>query len=259
MQTRRLVLRTLTRPTPPSDISGGCMTRRRAVPRIAAGEHSLESLRRYIETCNAGPRTAPGICLRDGAHIGNIKLGPIDPYHQRCCGRTAHRRAGRVWQRLCVRGIDAVTTHAFETLGLEKLYAGCYASNTGSVRAFLKAGWTEEGRGKADWRLDDGREDNIALGITRPTGRPIGHEDRPRHRPVRSRLRDLEPLGPGRRSRGPRRSSPSRNGQASGSSIRPPPTANAEERLGGALDARPSVLDRHQAASAARGAEASAT
>jgi RimJ/RimL family protein N-acetyltransferase len=63
--------------------------------------------------------------------------------------------------------IVAVTAHAFSTMGLEKLYAGAYAANAGSIRAFLKAGWVEEGRSTAMWRSGDSREDNVHLGITR--------------------------------------------------------------------------------------------
>jgi ribosomal-protein-alanine N-acetyltransferase len=38
-----------------------------------------------------------------------------------------------------------VTRYAFDDLGLNKLYAGMYAENVGSVRAFLKAGYREIG------------------------------------------------------------------------------------------------------------------
>jgi len=131
-------------------------------------EHDLGSLRTFIECCNADPRVLLlGICLADDRHIGNIKLGPVDAFHglasvglligeQDCWGRGYATEA-----------IEAVTAHAFRKLGLEKLTAGCYASNVGSARAFLKAGWLEEGRSRAMWRLDDGREDNIHLGVTR--------------------------------------------------------------------------------------------
>src|SRR6476660_576399 len=46
-------------------------------------EHSLGSLRNYIDSCNAGGvDLLLGIFLIDGSHIGNIKLGPVDWYHQ---------------------------------------------------------------------------------------------------------------------------------------------------------------------------------
>jgi len=102
----------------------------------------------------------------DGRHVGNIKLGPIDPYHQHAAiGLLIGERD--LWGKgYATEAIAALTAHAFGQLGLQKLYAGCYASNVGSARAFLKAGWVEEGRNRAHWRSDDGREDNIQLGIT---------------------------------------------------------------------------------------------
>jgi [ribosomal protein S5]-alanine N-acetyltransferase len=130
-------------------------------------EHTLESLQHYIETCNAGPDLLLGICLADGSHIGNIKLGPIDAYHAHApIGLLIGERAS--WGKgYATEAIDGLTAHAFSTMGLEKLYAGAYAANAGSIRAFLKAGWVEEGRSTSLWRSGDSREDNVQLGITR--------------------------------------------------------------------------------------------
>jgi [ribosomal protein S5]-alanine N-acetyltransferase len=169
LRTRRLVLRTLTS----ADAVGRYLawmhdaeTMRYLEARLA--EHSLESLRRYIDTCNAGAdQLLLGIFTPDGGHIGNIKLGPIDLYHEHAAiGLLIGERD--MWGKgYATEAIAALTAHAFREIGLQKLYAGCYASNVGSARAFLKAGWVEEGRNRAHWRSDGGREDNIQLGITR--------------------------------------------------------------------------------------------
>lgn len=130
-------------------------------------EHTIESLRRYIQTCNAGPDLLLGICLTDGSHIGNIKLGPVNAYHAHApIGLLIGERAS--WgMGYATEAIDGLTAHAFSTMGLEKLYAGAYAANSGSIGAFLRAGWVEEGRSTALWRSGDSREDNVQLGITR--------------------------------------------------------------------------------------------
>ena len=169
LRTRRLVLRTLTSADAVERYLAwmhDAETMRYLEARLA--EHSLESLRRYIETCNAGSdQLLLGICLTDGSHVGNIKLGPIDPYHQHAAIGLLIGERGQWGKGYATEAIAAMTGHAFRELGLEKLYAGCYASNIGSARAFLKAGWTEEGRNRAHWRSDGGREDNVQLGITR--------------------------------------------------------------------------------------------
>lgn len=132
------------------------------------GTHSLESLRDFIADANRSPANLLlGICLADGRHIGNIKLGPIQAYHRHgAIGLLIGERDswGRGYAAEAIAGISA---HAFGVLGLEKLYAGCYASNQGSCKAFLRAGYVEESRQKGMWTLDDRREDNIQLGLTR--------------------------------------------------------------------------------------------
>lgn len=131
-------------------------------------EHSLDSLRAFIAAANRSPfDLLLGICLPDGRHIGNIKLGPIHVHH-------GHAAVGlMIGERDCHRcnyateAISCLSAHAFQSLGLQKLYAGCYASNEGSLRAFLRAGYAQEARQKHMWSLDGRREDNIIIGLAR--------------------------------------------------------------------------------------------
>ena len=169
IRTRRLVLRTLTADDA-TDRYLGWMRDPETTHYLEARlvEHSLQSLRDYLEACNASAADLLlGICTSSGSHIGNIRVGPINRYHQHApvgllIGEHDQRGRGHATE-----AIAAATGHAFEALALEKLYAGCYAANVGSARAFLKAGWVEEGRSKAHWLSDGRREDNISLGITR--------------------------------------------------------------------------------------------
>ena len=129
-------------------------------------EHSLGSLRQYIESCNGGrTELLLGIFLADDHHIGNIKLGPVDRYHLNASVGLLIGEKDCWGKGYAAEAIAAVTAHAFHDMALQKLYAGCYASNVGSARAFLKAGWSEEGRSASHWRSEGRREDNIYLGI----------------------------------------------------------------------------------------------
>ena len=131
-------------------------------------QHSAESLRRFVEANNADPANLLlGICLADGRHIGNIKLGPIQPFHRHAAIGLLIGERDCWGQGYATEAIAAVARHAFEAVGLEQLYAGCYASNAGSLKAFLKAGFVEEARQKAFWRSGDRREDNVQVGLTR--------------------------------------------------------------------------------------------
>lgn len=83
--------------------------------------------------------------IADNRHIGNIKIGNIDNRHKfadlglvigdnSCWGKGYGTEA-----------VSLATRFGFEQLGLHKIFAGIYANNTGSLKAFLKAGYREAG------------------------------------------------------------------------------------------------------------------
>lgn len=131
---------------------------------------SVDDLVKFIFANNASSDTLMlGIFLRsDGRHIGNIKLGPINRHHgtgdiglvigDRSEWGKGHAHAA----------IELLTDYAFTRLNIAKLTAGCYADNEGSRRAFLKAGFFEEGRRVAQWLVDGRRQDGILLGKLNP-------------------------------------------------------------------------------------------
>lgn len=169
LRTRRLLLRTLTT-ADADDIYLGWMRDPEINQFLESrfAEHSLESLGQFIASRNTGAdELLLGICLGDGRHIGNIKLGPVNWHHQTAAVGLLIGERDCWGKGYGSEAIIGVTTHAFGGIGLEKLYAGCYATNVGSARAFVKAGWGEEGRSKGHWRSHGTREDNLQFGITR--------------------------------------------------------------------------------------------
>ena len=86
------------------------------------------------------------ICLMKGdAHIGNIKLGPIDPTRKQA-DLSLFIGEKSLWGKgYGSEAIHTLTRHAFHTLGLSKLRAGCYVTNVASKRAFEKCGYEQEG------------------------------------------------------------------------------------------------------------------
>lgn len=108
---------------------------------------SLESLAQFIASCNENPKVLlVGITLKDGGrHIGNIKLGPIDPNH-RLSDIGLLIGDPDAWGRGYAReAIAGLSEHALRVLGLHKLTASFYEANIGSEKAFLGAGWAIEG------------------------------------------------------------------------------------------------------------------
>ena len=128
--------------------------------------NSAERVRAFVAAIQADPdQHLMAIRLRDGdEHIGNIKLGPINRIHRSAdigiiIGERAHWGKG-----YATEAITLMTEHAFSTLGLHKLNAGCYAPNEGSARAFEKAGWTREGLRRRQYLSDGGWVDEILVG-----------------------------------------------------------------------------------------------
>lgn len=135
-----------------------------------AAPSNLMDLSRFISSVNESDDTLMlGIFLRaEGRHIGNIKLGPINRHHGTGdIGLLIGERSE--WGKGHARAvITTVTNYAFTTLGLTKLTAGCYGANEGSRRAFLLAGFVEEGCQAAQYVADGVRQDKILLGKINP-------------------------------------------------------------------------------------------
>ena len=152
------------------------------VTRFLETRHSPQTavtIRAFVEATNANPteHLFAMIVRGTGHHIGNIKLGGVHPIH--ALGEVSILIGERsVWgQGYAAEAIVRLADHAFADLGLEKLAAGLYAANTGSERAFLKAGFQREGLRRAHYRLDGVRSDVVQLGLTKGdwlARRPMG-------------------------------------------------------------------------------------
>lgn len=106
------------------------------------------------------------ICRRpDGAHIGNIKLGPTKPRHSLADVSLFIGERDAQGQGFGREAIALVARFAFETLALQKLSAGFYADNHASLRAFDKVGFRQEGLRRKHYLLDGKPSDIIELGL----------------------------------------------------------------------------------------------
>lgn len=129
---------------------------------------TLQSVREFVERVGrSGDEHLFGMFSREGgAHIGNIKVGPVRAVHgvaeiSLFIGETEY------WGRGYAReAIAAVSRHSFERLGVRKLAAGMYAENEASYRAFRRVGYRDEGRRHAHYLLDGKPCDILELGCT---------------------------------------------------------------------------------------------
>jgi RimJ/RimL family protein N-acetyltransferase len=127
---------------------------------------SAERVREFVATTQAdADQHLMAIRLQDGdEHIGNIKLGPVNRVHRSADIGIIIGERDQWGKGYATEAIALMTDHAFGTLGLHKLNAGCYAPNEGSARAFEKAGWTREGLRRAQYLSDGEWVDEILVG-----------------------------------------------------------------------------------------------
>ncbi len=134
--------------------------------------HSSDTVRGFVQAMAASDVDLLfGIFLaEDDRHIGNIRLGPIDPPHRRAAIGLLIGDTGCWGKGYASEAIDAVAGYALGTLDLHKVFAGYYAANAGSGKAFVKAGFKEESRAVRHCRYKNTWQD--AVTVTRFNPKP---------------------------------------------------------------------------------------
>ncbi|MDP1997520.1 MAG: GNAT family N-acetyltransferase [Gallionella sp.] len=134
---------------------------------IRFSHHTLESCSAFVAATNADPTSHLfGIFDRScGLHIGNIKIGFIKQVYSSgqlslFLGEKSYWGKG-----FATEAISAITGWAFNELALIRVEAGCCDENLGSLRAFLKVGYTVEGYFRKNTVLDNRRIGGFWLGI----------------------------------------------------------------------------------------------
>ena len=127
--------------------------------------HTHDSTCGYVRRCRDREYTLLlGIRDRNADHVGNIKL-EINARHGLGEVGILIGKASIHGQGVGSEAIRVLSRIACEELGLRKLSAGCYGDNKGSERAFVKAGFTVEGRRPDHLLLDDQTQTLTLLGL----------------------------------------------------------------------------------------------
>jgi RimJ/RimL family protein N-acetyltransferase len=138
------------------------------------GRLSVSDIESYIADNNADPKSIfIAVCRKDdGRHIGNIKLQALDRVHESATISIVIGETGLWGKGIGTEAVAMSCRYGFETLGLHRLDAGCYAENVASMRIFEKCGFAREGLSRGVWRTDRGRHDAVRLGMLR-TDEPL--------------------------------------------------------------------------------------
>jgi len=129
-------------------------------------KHDLPSVKLFVEIMSNDDKNFlfGMFCNKTSKHIGNIKLGPVDYRYKRAeIGLIIGDK--NYWGKgVATEAISAVCQYAADTLKLNKVEAGCYASNIGSKKLFLKSGFKIEGTFHQHFILRGAAEDCIRFG-----------------------------------------------------------------------------------------------
>jgi ribosomal-protein-alanine N-acetyltransferase len=126
---------------------------------------SLETIRAFVTAQLAAVDSYLFAIEAESAHVGNLKIGPINPDH-RCADLSYFIGERASWGRgIATAAIRIASGIAFGLLGLYRLQAGVYASNLGSVRVLEKTGFRHEGAWRRQLLGVAAREDHVWFGL----------------------------------------------------------------------------------------------
>lgn len=99
-------------------------------------------------------------------HIGNIKIGPINWHHRRAEISLVIGNKNYWGKGVASQAIQLVSEFSFQVLNLNKLMAGAYKNNIGSIKAFQKCGYKIEGEVEDYVLVNNKGVSLIKVGIT---------------------------------------------------------------------------------------------
>ncbi len=105
-----------------------------------------EAQKKWYESVKDGKKYKCWIINSDGVDIGYVNLADIDEVNKRTDGPGAficeEEYRGRGLAKHIIMNLQR---HAFEDLGLHKLYGPIISANAAAIAAYLKSGWQIEG------------------------------------------------------------------------------------------------------------------
>lgn len=130
---------------------------------------TIESTKAFICSVTNDNNYQFGIFIKEtGKHIGNIKVGSINHHHRYADIGFLIGNKSYWGQGIATEAIKLATEFAFNTLKLHKLWGGAYSPNIGSIKAFLKNGYEQEGVKKNQYLFNDEYVDDILFGKVNP-------------------------------------------------------------------------------------------
>jgi [ribosomal protein S5]-alanine N-acetyltransferase len=129
--------------------------------------HDLASTQKFVGDCFANNGIYLFGIFYNKTHIGNIKLGPINPDHGTADVSYVIGEQEFWGKGIATLVIEAVTSFGFKNLGLHKINAGTYENNFGSIKALQKCGFQQEGLFLEEIYFAGSRVNSLRFGLTK--------------------------------------------------------------------------------------------
>ena len=104
---------------------------------------------------------------KNGEHIGNVKLGPINWIHRYAPYSIVIGNKDYWGKGVCTEVTSLVCHHAFESLNLNRVHLGVVDKNISAVKAYEKIGFKVEGVSKKYFWANNEYHDNINMALLR--------------------------------------------------------------------------------------------
>lgn len=131
-----------------------------------APSRDMAELEEFVRQLNTSPRDILlGVFDQtSNLHLGNVKLGPVDFFNRRAVIGLLIGEKDQWGRGLGSEIISRVFDFAVEEYDVTRVEAGCYSSNLGSKRAFMRAGFHVEARLRDYWWHEEtGWNDELIL------------------------------------------------------------------------------------------------
>jgi len=133
----------------------------------AAWPNDLESIRGYVRNSNGSRnRLLLAIVLIDSnEHIGNLELTRIDFINRKCELAILIGDRSKIGQGFGNEALRLIIGHAFEKLGLHRIYLGVNSLNHRAIKCYTQIGFKNEGVSREGIRSSSGMVDIINMGL----------------------------------------------------------------------------------------------
>ena len=129
-------------------------------------KQSITLIRKFISTCKKNNSHLLAICTnKNKKHIGNIKIGPINNFHQTSDISYFIGDKNEWGKGYATEAVKLAVMYSFNNLRLYKCLAGVYGSNIGSLKVLNRAGFKKEAIIKDIFQNKLKRDDHIIFSI----------------------------------------------------------------------------------------------